>query len=81
MWWYLQKNVLQFVNTRAAVRLDLGLNCLSGPTSTHSNLIKFQQMFAIVKSHLARSDTLIVEYVVRLSADVVENEKCHQILK
>lgn len=79
MWQYVKKNRLQCVDDRTAVRLDAGLKTLLGPNNTRVEVVKLQQLFAIVKNHMGVPDPLILEYDVKLGGDVVDNQECYDI--
>lgn len=79
VWQYVRKMRLQCVDDRTAVRLDDGLKTLLGPANAAVEVLKLQQLFSVVKSHMGPPEPLMIEYQVRLSGDVVDNQDCYDI--
>lgn len=79
VWQYVKKHRLQCVDNRAAVRLDAGLKSLLGSANQHVEVVQMKQLFAIVKNHLAPLEPIMIEYDVKLSGDVVDNQDCYDI--
>lgn len=79
MWQYVKKNRLQCVDDRSCVRLDDGLKSLLGPTNARLEVMKLHQLFALVKNHMGALDPLKIEYDVKLSGDVVDNQDCYDV--
>lgn len=79
MWQYVKKHRLQCVDNRSAVRLDAGIKSLLGTSNQHVDIVELKQLFAIVKNHLAPLEPIMIEYDVKLSGDVVDNQDCYDI--
>lgn len=79
IWQYVKKHRLQCVDNRAAVRLDAGLKTLLGPANAHLEAVKAQSLFALMKNHMGPAEPLKIEYEIRLSGDVVDNQDCYDI--
>lgn len=79
VWQYVKRMRLQCVDDRTAIRLDAGLKSLLGPANQNVEVLKLQQLFAIVKSHMGPAEPMIIEYQVKLSGDVVDNQDCYDI--
>lgn len=79
VWQYIKKNRLQCVDDRSAVRLDQGLKGLLGPANANVEVLKLQQLFTVVKSHMGPPEPLMIEYEVKLNGDVVDNQDCYDI--
>lgn len=79
VWQYIKKMRLQCVDDRSAVRLDSGLKGLLGPTNANVEVMKIQQLFAVIKSHMGPPEPLMIEYQVMFSGDVVDNQDCYDI--
>lgn len=79
VWQYVKKMRLQCVDDRSAVRLDNGLKSLLGPANQSVEVLKLQQLFAVVKSHMGPPEPLMIEYHVSLSGDVVDNQDCYDV--
>lgn len=79
VWQYVKKMRLQCVDDRSAVRLDSGLKSLLGPANQTVEVLKLQQLFAVVKSHMGPPEPLMIEYHVSLSGDVVDNQDCYDV--
>lgn len=79
VWQYIKKNRLQCVDDRSAVRLDQGLKGLLGPMNANMEVLKLQQLFTVVKSHMGPPEPLMIEYEVKLNGDVVDNQDCYDI--
>ncbi|KAI0564819.1 SWIB domain containing proteincomplex [Gracilaria domingensis] len=79
VWQYVKKNRLQCVDDRTAVRLDAGLKTLLGPVNQSVEVLKLQQLFAIIKSHMGPLEPIQIEYEVKLNGDVVDNQDCYDI--
>lgn len=79
VWQYVKKMRLQCVDDRSAVRLDSGLKSLLGPANQAVEVLKLQQLFAVVKSHMGPPEPITLEYHVSLNGDVVDNQDCYDI--
>lgn len=79
VWQYVKKNRLQCVDDRTTVRLNPGLKTLLGPVNQNVQTLKLQQLFAIIKSHLGPTEPIQIDYEVKLSGDVVDNQDCYDI--
>lgn len=79
VWQYVKKMGLQCVDDRTAVRLDAGLKSLFGPATQNVEVLKLQQLLAVVKTHMSPSEPLMIEYDVRLQGDVVDNQDCYDV--
>lgn len=79
VWQYVKRMRLQCVDDRAAVRLDDGIKSLLGPANQSVEVLKLQQLFAVVKSHMGPPEPLVIEYQVKLHGDVVDNQDCYDI--
>lgn len=79
VWQYIKKMRLQCVDDRSAVRLDSGLKGLLGPTNANVEVMKIQQLFAVIKSHMVPPEPLMIEYQVMFSGDVVDNQDCYDV--
>lgn len=79
IWQYVKKHRLQCMDNRAAVRLDAGLKTLLGPANKNVETVKAQTLFALLKSHMGPAEPLKIEYEVRLSGDVVDNQDCYDV--
>lgn len=79
VWQYIKRMRLQCVDDRSAVRLDSGLKSLLGPANANVEVLRLQQLFAVVKSHMGPQEPLMIEYNVMLSGDVVDNQDCYDV--
>lgn len=79
IWQYVKKHRLQCVDNRTAVRLDDGLKSLLGPSNKNLRTVKTHSLFSILKNHMGPAEPLRIEYEVRLSGDVVDNQDCYDI--
>lgn len=79
VWQYIKKFRLQCVDDRSAVRLDQGLKGLLGPANANVEVLKLQQLFTVVKSHMGPPEPLMIEYEVKLNGDVVDNQDCYDV--
>lgn len=79
MWQYIKKMGLQCVDDHTVIRLDNGLKSLLPVAHSNRELLKLQQVMEVVKTHLGPPDPLAIEYRVRLSGDVVDNQDCYDI--
>lgn len=79
VWQYIKKMRLQCVDDRSAVRLDNVLKGLLGPANASVEVLKLQQLFAVVKSHMGPPEPLMIEYEVKLNGDVVDNQDCYDV--
>lgn len=79
VWQYVKKHRLQCVDNRGAVRLDAGLKSLLGVGNQLIEVVELKQLFAIVRNHLAPLEPIMIEYDVKLSGDVVDNQDCYDI--
>lgn len=79
VWQYIKKMRLQCADDRSAVRLDSGLKGLLGPTNANVEVMKIQQLFAVIKSHMVPPEPLMIEYQVMFSGDVVDNQDCYDV--
>ena len=79
VWQYVKMKKLQCVDDRTAVRLDPGLKTLLSPANINIEVIKIQQLFALIKGHMGPPEPIVLKYNIKLSGDVVDNQDCYDI--
>lgn len=79
---YVKKHQLQSSENLTTVRLDAGLKSLlrlGNQQVEAAQVVQLKQLFAVVKSHLAPLEPLVIEYDMKLSGDIVDNQDCYDI--
>lgn len=79
LWQYVKKNRLQCVDDRNAVRLDSGLKALLPSTAAAREHIRLASLYELAKTHMLLLEPLEVEYSIRLSGNVVDNQDVYDI--
>jgi chromatin remodeling complex protein RSC6 len=79
VWQYIKKLKLQCVDDRTSIRVDSGLKTLMPASYLNLATIKLQQLFEVVKMHMGPPDPIQIEYNIKLSGNVVDNQDCYDI--
>jgi chromatin remodeling complex protein RSC6 len=79
IWQYIKKLKLQCADDRASVRIDSGLKTLMPAAFVNFATIKLHQLFEVVKMHMGPADAIQIEYNVKLSGNVVDNQDCYDV--
>jgi chromatin remodeling complex protein RSC6 len=79
VWQYIKKMKLQCVDDRTSIRMDAGLQTLLSGTTTSAGVIKLQHLFEVIKMHMGPPDPIQIEFDIKLSGNVVDNQACYDI--
>lgn len=79
VWQYIKKANLQCVDDRTSVRLDDGLRTLFTPDHATIHSLKLQRLFEAIKMHLGPADPIRLDYTIKVSGNVVDNQSCFDI--
>lgn len=79
VWEYIKNARLQCADDRTSVRVDDGLRSLMLASHPLHPTIKLQQLFEVIKTHMLPPGPIQIEYAIKLSGNVVDNQACYDI--